>query len=98
MELIFLLVTCFIISLLFIAPLTGTIAKAKGLKTFNWFTAGLFLGPIGLVAVSGMPDKNLQRALNNLISSNEIFLEEFIRLQNYKDSKEEESIEIAEER
>tara|TARA_Y100001968_G_C19315436_1_gene696410 strand:+ start:841 stop:1134 length:294 start_codon:yes stop_codon:yes gene_type:complete len=67
MEWIFFLVTSFIFSLIFIAPLSATIAKSKGLKKVYWFLAGLFLGPLGLFAVCGMPDKNLSRKLTELI-------------------------------
>ena len=93
MEWVFVLVTGFVFSLLFIAPLSATIAKNKGLKTINWFLAGLFLGPFGLLAVSGMPDKKLRRQLREFLENQEDLLEEFLATPEseeteYNDSQE----------
>ena len=44
-----------------------TVAEAKGWSSSNWFIAGLLLGPIGVLAAAGMPDR-LQRRLLRLIA------------------------------
>tara|TARA_Y100001968_G_C19149004_1_gene615226 strand:+ start:320 stop:613 length:294 start_codon:yes stop_codon:yes gene_type:complete len=93
MEFIFILVSSFIFSLLFIAPLSATIARNKGLKTHYWFLAGLFFGPLGLLAVCGMPDKILRRQVSRLLETHEELLEEFIAFSEPDQSKYIETIE-----
>ena len=42
------------------AAFCATLAGAKGYNQANWTFAGLFFGPIALLAAMGMPDKKLR--------------------------------------
>ena len=42
------------------AALSFVVSRAKGLNVIRWTIVGLLLGPIGLVACAGMPDRQLR--------------------------------------
>ena len=46
--------------------LSSTIAAMKDYDRVNWFFAGLFFGPLGLIAVTGLPDQKLRRYIRLL--------------------------------
>jgi hypothetical protein len=48
------------------AWLSQFIASAKGWSGFNWFWAGFFFGPIGLLGAVGLPDRKLRHYLYEL--------------------------------
>jgi len=37
--------------------LSGALAGVKGFDKTTWFMAGLFFGPVGLIAAAGLPDR-----------------------------------------
>ena len=45
--------------------LASNIASDKAHDGFSWFFAGLFFGPLGLIAAAGLSDKRIRRILNN---------------------------------
>lgn len=46
--------------------LSSVIAESKGCDSGTWFWAGLLLGPFGLIAICGMPDRHLRRYLREI--------------------------------
>jgi hypothetical protein len=46
--------------------LSSSVAESKGCSSGPWFWAGLFLGPIGLIAACGMPDRRLRHYLREI--------------------------------
>lgn len=42
------------------------VAEAKGLDGFSWGLVGFFFGPIGLIAVAGMPDRRLRHYMRSI--------------------------------
>jgi len=48
------------------AGLTAEIANSKGWDGTAWFFAGLLLGPLGLLAAVGLPDKQLRNYVRAL--------------------------------
>ena len=67
--------------LLFLIPcgfFSSTIAANKDYDRVNWFIAGLFFGPLGLIAIVGMPDKKLRRYIRLLAKSQGLDMEEII--------------------
>lgn len=48
------------------AGLSSSIASAKGWGSSNWLLAGLFFGPLGLIAAAGLPDRKLRHYLFEL--------------------------------
>jgi len=48
------------------AGLTAEIANSKGWDGTAWFFAGLLLGPLGLLAAVGLPDKQLRNYVKAL--------------------------------
>lgn len=43
-----------------------TVAEAKGLSAASWSLACIFLGPLGLIALAGMPDRHTRAYLKYL--------------------------------
>ena len=41
--------------------LAMAVADDKGHNGFSWFLAGVFLGPVGLIAAAGLGDRKLRR-------------------------------------
>lgn len=48
------------------AVLAGVVAEGKGLSSGSWALASFFVGPLGLLAVVGMPDKRLHSYIRAL--------------------------------
>lgn len=46
--------------------LSSVIAESKGCDPGSWFCVGLLLGPFGLIAICGMPDRRLRRYLREI--------------------------------
>lgn len=49
------------------AAMAATVANNKGWSGTNWFFAGLFFGPFGLLAAVGLPDRSTRQKLQQLI-------------------------------
>ena len=56
---------------------SSNIASNKDYDRVNWFFAGLFFGPLGLLAISGMPDKKLRRYIQLLAKAQGVDSEDF---------------------
>ena len=56
-------ITVLLVLVLLIASglLAMAVADDKGHNGFNWFLAGVFLGPAGLIAAAGLGDRKLRR-------------------------------------
>ena len=46
--------------------LSSSIADTKGWSRINWWLAGFFFGPLGLLAAAGLPDRRLRIYLRHL--------------------------------
>jgi hypothetical protein len=46
--------------------LSSVVAESKGCDSGSWFWAGLLLGPMGLIAACGLPDRRLRHYLRQL--------------------------------
>lgn len=44
----------------------GSVAGSKGHDSFAWFAAGLFFGPLGLIAACGLSDVTMRRYIRLL--------------------------------
>lgn len=56
----FVFITCFWIAC---GAYSATVAGSKGHKSIAWFFGGLLVGPIALIAATGLPDLELRRLL-----------------------------------
>ncbi len=51
---------------LIFGALSSQVAASKGYDSSSWFWAGLLLGPFGLIAICGMPDRRTRRYLREI--------------------------------
>jgi len=54
----------------------GTISADKGHNGIAWFCGGLFLGPLGLVAVAALSDRKLRRYIRLMAENQGVDLSE----------------------
>ena len=49
--------------------LASTVASDKGHDGTAWFLVGLLLGPLGLIAAAGLPDRLLRNQLREVLEN-----------------------------
>lgn len=55
-----------LVAALMCAGLSGSVADEKGFSIATWTTAGFLFGPLALIAIAGMPDKQQRKYLRHL--------------------------------
>jgi hypothetical protein len=54
----------------------ASVAGSKGHDSFSWFAAGLFFGPLGLIAACGLSDVTMRRYIRLLAEKEGLLINE----------------------